>query len=150
MSQIQASIGVEQMKRLPGFVEARLENFNFLAAVFSNFGGWFEPTLAYDNSTMSPFGYVVKLSDNAPFRKEEFERYLDSMGIRSRAFFCGNITKQPVLVKSGRHPHIKHADLSVSDDIMNNSFWIGVHPKIKEEQRNYMEEKIVTFLQRYK
>jgi CDP-6-deoxy-D-xylo-4-hexulose-3-dehydrase len=150
MSQIQAAIGVEQMKRLPGFVQARRFNHLYLESVFANFQQWFDKTVPYEGATMSPFGYVIKLNEKAPFTKKEFEQYLDEQGIKSRAFFCGNITKQPVLVKGGRHPHIKHEDLSVSDDIMENSFWIGVHPGIKYAQLEYMELKIVSFLQRYR
>jgi len=150
MSQIQAAIGVEQMKRLPGFIRDRQFNHKFLTAVFSQYKEWFEPTLAYDGAEMSPFGYVIKLNDKAPFTKREFEQFLDEQGIRSRAFFCGNITKQPVLSRGGKWAFRKHPDLSVSDDIMDNSFWIGVHPGIKEEQRAYMKEKILEFLGRYK
>lgn len=150
MSQIQAAIGVEQMKKLPSFVDARRYNHAYLESVFKNFSEWFDFTTPYENSTMSPFGYVIKLNRNTPFTKTEFEQYLHEQGIRSRAFFAGNITKQPVLVKNNRFEYRKHDDLSVSDDIMENSFWIGVQPNIKEEQLMYMEERIVTFLQRYK
>ena len=74
MSQIQAAIGVEQMKRLPKFVEARRYNHAFLESVFEPYVEWFEKTVPYDGAVMSPFGYVIKLSEDAPFTKQEFEQ----------------------------------------------------------------------------
>lgn len=150
MSQIQAAIGVEQMKRLPWFVDIRNYNHAFLRGVFEPYKEWFEFTEPYENTKMSPFGYVIKLSDKAPFSKQQFEWWLDKQGIKSRAFFCGNITKQPVLSKGNRFEYRSHPDLSVSDDVMENSFWIGVHPNIGEQERQYMQETITNFLDGFK
>lgn len=149
MSSIQAAIGIEQLKRLAGFVDARRYNHAFLSELFGRYSDWFEATETYEDTIMSPFGYVVKLTDRAPFTKSEFEQYLNGAGIRSRAFFCGNITRQPVLSRNARYIFRKHSDLSVSDDIMNNAFWIGVHPGIGEAERQYMEEAITKFLSSY-
>lgn len=150
MSQIQAAIGVEQMKRLPGFIVARKFNHRFLDEIFRWYPDWFEKTEKYEGADPCWFGYVIKLKPDAPFTKQQFEWYLDKQGIKSRAFFCGNITKQPVLSKGNRFEYRRHPDLSVSDDVMDNSFWIGVHPKIGEWEREYMGDKITEFLDGYK
>ena len=150
MSQIQAAIGVEQMKRLPGFVNMRKFNHKFLEQIFGYFPNWFETTQPYEGAEMSPFGYVVKITKQAPFTRREFEQFLDEKGIRSRAFFCGNITKLPVLSRGNRFEYRRHPNLSVSDDIMENSFWIGVHPGIKDFEREYMADNIFEFLDSHK
>lgn len=146
MVDLQASIGVEQMKRLPGFIRERKYTHAFLSRVFDCYRDWFVPTEVYEGADPCWFGYVVEVSDGAPFTRKEFEQYLDECGIKSRALFCGNITKQPMLTKGNRFEYRSHPDLSVSDRMMENAFWIGVHPGIGDEQRLYMEEVITKFL----
>lgn len=150
MSNIQASIGNVQIDRLEGFKKSREENFEFLKNIFKGYSNWFELPEHYEGAEPSPFGYVVKVLESAPFSKKDFEWWLDKQGIKSRAFFAGNITKQPVFTKGDRFEYRKHPDLHVSDEIMNNAFWIGVHPQIKQEEREYMKQVITNFLENYK
>jgi CDP-6-deoxy-D-xylo-4-hexulose-3-dehydrase len=137
MTDIQAAIGVEQMKRLEGFISARKSNHEFLRNQFALAPNWFERPEWYEGASPSWFGYVVKVKPEAPFTARELQRKFQDHGIMSRAFFCGNITKQPVFT-SGRYKYRTHRDLSVSDDVMSNAFWIGVHPGITEEQKDDM------------
>lgn len=149
MTDIQAAIGVEQLKRLDGFIKARTYNHAFLRDLFSKYEQWFELPQKYEEADPNWFGYVIKLKKNAPFTRDEMVVYLEKAGIRSRAFFCGNITKQPCFHNRDDNKFKSHSDLSVSDDIMSNAFWIGVHPGIGETERLFMNETILGFLNKY-
>ena len=148
MTDIQAAIGIEQLKRVNGFIQVREDNHKFFWEYFSKMNGWFELPMHYPEAMPSWFGYVVKLKEGTPFTRDEMVLDLDKAGIRSRAFFCGNITRQPCLWKKGGYRVV--GDLRISDEIMNNAFWIGVHPGIGEEQRRYMIQVLDNFLNKYK
>lgn len=148
MTDIQAAILREQLKRVDGFTMARRFNHDFLNQVLSG-NDYFEQTAIYEGANPSWFGYVIKVKEDSPFTARELSLYLDSMGIRSRAFFCGNITRQPLLHGRSRVQWRKHSDLSVSDDVMESAFWIGVHPGITEEQREYIRTVLVNFFEKY-
>lgn len=148
MTDIQAAIGTEQLKRIDDFAIARKYNHQFLTKLFANYQDWFELHRPYFDAEPSWFGYVVKLKKEAPFARDDMVKYLDKEGIRSRAFFCGNITKQPLFTDK-KIKYRKHKDLTVSDDLMNTSFWIGCHPGIKKAEREYMKEVITNFLNQY-
>jgi len=145
MTDIQASIGIEQLKRIDIFKYDRRRNHQFLTNLFIKWNEWFD--LNMEIGTVSWFGYVIKINKKAPFKSLEMIKYLDDNGIRSRAFFCGNITKQPCLFN--RNVKFRSLDLKVTDDIMNNAFWIGVHPAIKVDERNHMRTIITNFLNQY-
>lgn len=149
MTDIQAAIGVEQLKRLPEFTVARRFNHDYLTKIFAQFPDWFQLHRDYESAESSWFGYVVKLNRGTPFTRDEMVKFLEERGIRSRAFFCGNITRQPALYE--RDTEFKTSgDLRVSDDIMESAFWIGVHPAIKKEERKYMSDIICQFLDQWK
>lgn len=143
MTDIQASLGIEQLKKLHDFTDIRRENHKFLWNLFAEYK-WFDLPKRHPESKPSWFGYVIKLKQ-APFTKQEFVDHLEKKGIQSRAFFCGNITKQPVLY---RKKCIK-LKLDRSNDVMENAFWIGVHPAIGNKERKYMKKVITNFLDKY-
>ena len=145
MTDLQAAIGVEQLKRLPDFVDKRKRNHRLLLDYFSAYEGWFDLPQALPQADPSWFGYVVKLTENAPFDKQTMIDYLQDKGIRSRAFFAGNMTRQPA-IHNRDIEYKKHDSLDVCDDIMNNAFWIGVHPAIDSEQMKYMQYVLSNFL----
>lgn len=147
MTDIQAAIGLEQMKRLEVFISARRANHSFLRGFFEWFSNWFDLPKWMPKANPSWFGYVIKLTEQAPFKRDEMVLYLDKAGIRSRAFFCGNITRQPALWKKSGYRII--GDLKMSDEIMNTAFWIGVHPAIQDREREYMLYILNNFLNQY-
>lgn len=150
MTDIQAAIGTEQLKRLPEFNGARRHNFEQLRKFFEFWNtkvvdtrGWFELPEVYAGADPSWFGYVIKLKD-APFHRDDMVKYLDAAGIKSRAFFCGNITKQPAM-HNRDDVKFRAGTLDVSDDIMNRAFWIGVHPGITQNDQFYIQSVLESF-----
>lgn len=161
MGHLQAALGCTQMDRIDEFVEKRRENHKFLYDIFKNYQHIFDLPVHHPEANPSWFGYVIKLKNESyklkiRFDRDKFVQYLDSVEIRSRAFFCGNILKQPVFAGNidgkgvrGEYRFVQHkkiSDLSKSDDVMFNAFWIGVHPGIGDEQRAYLKEHITKFL----
>lgn len=145
MNDIQAAIGVQQLKKLGYFIEKRRYNFGELMITFAKYN-WFELPVIFEQSNPCWFGYVVKLKD-APFTKDAFIEYLEFNHISTRAFFCGNITKQPLLWD--RNIKFRKSNLKNSDDMMNNSFWLRVHPGIDKKFMDYTEQRICKFLNQY-
>lgn len=149
MTDIQAAIGDQQMLRLEGFVQARKANHARIREFFSQYEDWFELPEIYPGADPSWFGYVIKLKDSTPFNRDEMAIFLEQHHINSRAFFCGNITLQPVVYDNPALKYRTSGDLSVSDDIMRNAFWIGCHPAIGKNEMGYLLEVLNKFLGRY-
>lgn len=125
MTNIQASIGVAQMKKLPLFIEARKHNYNFLDQRIGN-------RSIRINGEPSWFGYpIIKRNP------EELIGLLESKGIATRRLFGGNLLRQPAY-KNIAHKVV--GDLSMTDFAMKNLFWIGVYPGITDRQLIYISE----------
>ena len=141
---LQASIGLEQLKRLPGFIEARRKNWNRLCDLFieSGLDKFFIVPTKYSVSNPSPFGFVLTIKDNANFTRKELVEFLEERKIGTRNLFGGNITKQPAFVGKGR---VSDA-LPKSDIVMERTFWIGCHPALTEEMIEYMVSTFKEFI----
>lgn len=145
MTEIQASIGAVQMTRLREFVEARRRNHQAIEQVFRKYGRYFEFTTVYPDTVPSWFGYVIKVRQNEKFTANMLQKFLDGNGIQTRAFFCGNITRQPALLNGSLDYRIV-GDLKVTDEMMFDSFWIGCHPGITEKHIEYLEKSLDKFM----
>lgn len=90
--------------------------------------------------------FLLTIKKNAPFKREEFLEYLEQKKIGTRLLFSGNITKQPYM-KNYKYKILE--SLKNSDFIMNNSFWIGVYPGLKEKHLNYVVEQFKNYLEKF-
>ncbi len=135
VTDMQAAIGVEQLKKLPGFIEKRKENFRMLYEKLKKYEKWLILPEATENSEPSWFGFPLFVKEDAPFTRAEIVRYLEESKIATRMLFGGNLTKQPA------YENVKYkviCSLKNTDLVMNNLFWIGVYPGITEEKLNYI------------
>ena len=142
---MQAALGLSQLKKLDFFIKRRKENFDFLKRGLSEIEGiqLAKPT---ENSDPSWFGFPIVLDPNHPVDREELLRYLDSKKIGTRLMFAGNITRQPAY-KGVDFKII--GELNNSDVVMKRAFWIGVYPGLSEEMLSYVVESIREFMKRY-
>ncbi len=143
LTDMQAAIGVEQLRKLPGFVDARKRNWKGLHARLNeheNLLSFAKPT---ENSDPSWFGFPITVKDGAPFSRTDIVSYLEDNKIATRLLFSGNITRQPCF---NGVEHRTVGGLEKTDKIMNNTFWVGVYPGITEEMLDYMAERIGSFL----
>lgn len=142
---LQAAIGLEQLKRLPGFTAARKRNWRYLRETLEPYAHLLhlpEPTTQSDPSW---FGFLLGVRDGAPFTRRELVRHLEDSQIQTRMLFGGNLLRQPA------YQGIAHrvvGELVNTDRIMNDFLIVGVYPGIDDVRLEYVSEKLVTFLQR--
>ena len=140
---IQAAIGLEQIKKLPMFTELRKQNFKKLYKILKPFEKYFILPKATENSNPSWFAFLLTIKDDAPFTRAEIVKYLESKKIMTRMLFAGNLIKQPGF-KNIEHRVV--GTLENTDRIMLNSFFIGVYPGIDDRHLNYIEKAFNEFI----
>jgi CDP-6-deoxy-D-xylo-4-hexulose-3-dehydrase len=137
---MQAAVGVAQLKKLPGFIEARKKNFDTIRAGLVDAQQHFILPEATPQSDPSWFGFPMMVPEDAPFSRKNVVEFLDSKKIQTRQLFGGNLTRQPAY-KNIRHRII--GDLKNSDRVMNQAFWVGVYPGLSAEQVEYMIQTLL-------
>jgi len=144
---LQAALGISQIKKLPKFIQTRRDNWSFYRERLDEFKEYLilpEPT-AYSNPSW--FGFTISVKEKAPFSRTDLISFLIQSNIDSRMLFAGNIVRHPA------YREIKHrvsGTLHKSDFVTNNTFWIGVAPVVTRPMQNYVVEKFAEFLKRYK
>jgi CDP-4-dehydro-6-deoxyglucose reductase, E1 len=143
ITDMQAALGLAQLERLEGFVEARKQNFKHLHAQLAPVADRLLMPEATRGSDPSWFGFMMTLLPHVKHTREQLTAYLEKHKIGTRLLFAGNLTRQPYF--SGR-PHRVSGTLENSDLVMTRTFWIGVYPGLSEEMLNYSAAKIIEFL----
>ncbi len=138
---MQAAVGVAQLKKLPAFIEARKQNFANLKAGLKdkNADEHFVLPEATPNSDPSWFGFPLLLRETAPFSRNTLIDFLNAKKIGTRQLFGGNLVRQPAY--AGQNYRVV-GDLGASDRVMNQAFWIGVYPGLTPAMLDYVVESI--------
>ncbi len=142
-TEMQASIGCAQLDKFPSFVEKRKENFNTLKSLLKCVEDKLILPEACENSDPSWFGFMITCKDGVS--KNKVVQYCEEKGVQTRMLFSGNIIRQPVfdeMRKSGEGYRVV-GNLTVTDQVMNNSFWIGVYPGMTDDMLRYMAKTII-------
>jgi CDP-4-dehydro-6-deoxyglucose reductase, E1 len=140
VTDMQAALGVSQLKKLPAFVEARRRNWKALydgvkgSPILSKYLTPVEPTA---NTNPSWFGFPMHAADSID--RDKLTRNLEAKKIGTRLLFAGNLTKQPAY--SGVDYRI-HGSLENTDRVMTKTFWLGVHPGLTPAMIAYMLETL--------
>ena len=140
---MQAAIGVEQLKKLPDFCRARKENFKHWSTGFEKWGDFFILPEAHPDADPAWFAFPITLKENAGFTRTEMTDYLSSKLIETRNLFAGNILRQPGYLDIN---HRVVGNLTNTDYIMNHTFFLGTYPGLDIKQINYVLEEIQKFL----
>jgi CDP-6-deoxy-D-xylo-4-hexulose-3-dehydrase len=135
MTDMQAAVGVSQLKKLPGFIEKRRANFARLKAGLRGLQEFFILPEATPNSDPSWFGFPIAVRPGAPFNRNQVIAFLEQRKIATRLLFAGNLLRQPAY-RDIRHRVV--GTLDNTDFVMNNVFWIGVYPGITEPMLDYV------------
>jgi CDP-6-deoxy-D-xylo-4-hexulose-3-dehydrase len=143
ITDMQAACGLAQLSKAESFIQKRRENFAYLKEGLASCEEFLILPRATENADPSWFGFPITLKENAPVSRVDLLTYLDQNKIGTRQLFAGNLTRQPSMI--GKHYRIS-GDLTNTDVVMNNTFWVGVHPALSEEMLNYVASKIEQFL----
>ncbi|MBO4864508.1 MAG: lipopolysaccharide biosynthesis protein RfbH [Eubacterium sp.] len=142
---MQAAVGVEQLKKFPGFVKKRKENWEFLKSSLSDLKDKLILPERTTGSDPSWFGFIITVKPESGKTRNELTRYLEDSGIQTRLLFSGNILLHPCFESLPKDAYRVVGNLDVTDTIMNGSFWIGVYPGMTQDKLEYMSKKIHDF-----
>jgi len=134
---MQAAVGVAQLKKLPSFINTRKSNFLYLKAGLQDLEEFFVLPEATPHSDPSWFGFPMLVRESAPFSRNSLIDFLTSRKIATRQLFGGNLVRQPAY--AGLNYRVV-GDLPNSDRIMNQAFWIGVYPGLTRAMLDYVLE----------
>jgi CDP-6-deoxy-D-xylo-4-hexulose-3-dehydrase len=143
VTDIQAAIGVEQLKKLNRFCAARRENFQHWTAGFRQYEDRFILPQATEGSDPSWFAFPVTVREAAGFTRTDLTTYLSKHLVETRNLFAGNILRQPAYLNI---PHRKIGELPNTDRVMNDTFFLGTFPGLGKEQIAFTMNVIGEFL----
>jgi CDP-6-deoxy-D-xylo-4-hexulose-3-dehydrase len=143
ITDMQAACGLAQLDKAPAFIQARKDNFAFLKARLKDCEEFLHLPEPTEHSDPSWFGFPITLKDNCPVTRLDLLTYLDQNKVGTRLLFAGNLTCQPYMI--GANYRIS-GDLTNTDNVMNNTFWIGVQPALTREMLEFAAQKIETYL----
>ena len=143
ITDMQAACGLAQLGKLTSFIEARKKNFAFLSERLKICNNFIQLPEATKYSDPSWFGFPITLKENCPVSRLDLLTYLDQNKIGTRLLFAGNLVHQPYMQKT---IYRISGDLKNTDNVMRNTFWIGLQPSLKIEMLEYVAQKIENYL----
>jgi CDP-6-deoxy-D-xylo-4-hexulose-3-dehydrase len=139
ITDMQAACGLAQIDRAPAFIQARKDNFAYLKERLQSCAEFLILPEATEHSDPSWFGFPVTLKPEANTSRVDLLTYLDQHKIGTRLLFAGNLTRQPYM--QGRNYRVS-GDLTNTDRVMNDTFWIGVFPGLTREMLDFAITKL--------
>lgn len=139
---MQAAVGCAQIVKFPEFVERRRHNFDRLKAALAGTENKLILPEPCENSIPSWFGFLITCKEGV--NRNQVVQYVEAHGVQTRMLFAGNLIKHPCfdeMRKTGEGFRIV-GDLTNTDRIMNETFWVGVYPGMTDEMIDYMAKTI--------
>jgi CDP-6-deoxy-D-xylo-4-hexulose-3-dehydrase len=143
ITDMQAACGLAQLEKAPQFIQTRKDNFAFLKERLKDCEEFACLPEATEHSDPSWFGFPITLKDSCPVSRLDLLSYLDQNRVGTRLLFAGNLTRQPYM--AGANYRIS-GELTNTDNVMNNTFWIGVQPALTREMLEFAAQKIESYL----
>lgn len=145
ITDMQAAVGVSQMDKLETFIAARRRNFDLIKNGMKARGldKFLILPEATEHSNPSWFGYPTTVREGAPFERDALLMHLNEKRIGTRLLFGGNLLRQPYMI--GR-PYRQVGEMTVSDRVMRDTFWLGVFPGLEAPAIEYMLDTIDAFV----
>lgn len=141
---LQAAIGVAQLKKLDAFVEKRRENWAYLREKLAAVENCLLLPEKELNTNPSWFGFLLTVKEDSPVSRNELVSHLEAHNIQTRPLFAGNLVRHPCFqnLEEGKDYRIA-APLNITDQVMNNSFWVGVYPGMEWAMLDEMVRRIL-------
>ena len=148
---MQAAVGCAQLEKLESFTKLRQEHWAYLRQKLSDTEKYLllpEPEL---DAQPSWFGFLISVKSDAGFTRDELSGFLEKENIQTRNLFAGNIIKHPCFdeMRQMQAGYRVVGDLTNTDYVMNQAFWIGVYPQMNQTKLDYMIKKIKEFISKY-
>ncbi len=143
VTDMQAAIGVAQLKKLPAFIKKRKENFQSLLQILKPYEDRLLLPQALPNSDPSWFAFVITVKETAGFTRNELTHFLETNRIETRNLFSGNLLRHPAFEDINCRIV---GDLKNTDTIMNQTFFIGVYPGITPTQLEWIQNTFRRFM----
>ncbi|MGV3727523.1 lipopolysaccharide biosynthesis protein RfbH [Hydrogenophaga sp.] len=143
ITDMQAACGLAQLDKAAAFIQARKDNFAFLKERLADCEEFLHLPQATEHSDPSWFGFPITLKESCPVTRLDLLTYLDQNKVGTRLLFAGNLTRQPYM--QGQNYRVS-GELTNTDNVMNNTFWIGVQPALSREMLEYTARKIEVYL----
>lgn len=143
ITDMQAACALAQLEKAPAFIQARRDNFKFLKERLKTCEEFLQLPEATADSDPSWFGFPITVKEGSPVSRLDLTTYLDQNKIGTRLLFAGNLTRQPYMVNA---KYRVSGELTNTDNVMNNTFWIGVQPALTKEMLEFVVNKIETYL----
>nr|3BB8_A Chain A, CDP-4-keto-6-deoxy-D-glucose-3-dehydrase [unidentified]3BB8_B Chain B, CDP-4-keto-6-deoxy-D-glucose-3-dehydrase [unidentified] len=142
ITDMQAACGLAQLERIEEFVEKRKANFKYLKDALQSCADFIELPEATENSDPSWFGFPITLKEDSGVSRIDLVKFLDEAKVGTRLLFAGNLTRQPYF------HDVKYrvvGELTNTDRIMNQTFWIGIYPGLTHDHLDYVVSKFEEF-----
>lgn len=144
VTDMQAAIGCEQLKKFPSFIERRRHNHERLYKALECVSDKLILPVPAENSRPSWFGFLISVRPDSGLDRNAVTKYIESKNIQTRLLFSGNLIKHPCFDQiRGTDAYRVSGSLENTDFIMNNTFWVGVYPGMSDEMIDYMAEVII-------
>ena len=149
VTDMQAAIGCEQLKKFPSFIERRRHNWERLRAALAPASDKLILPEPCPSSRPSWFGFLISVRPESGLDRNAVTRYVEEHNVQTRLLFSGNLIKHPCFDEmraTGRGYRVV-GGLENTDFIMNNTFWVGVYPGMTDEMLDYMAKVILEAVQ---
>ena len=141
---LQAAIGCEQLKKLPGFIERRRHNWTRLRDILSPYQDRLILPEPAENSEPSWFGFLIAVRPESGIRRNDVTAYLESHRIQTRLLFSGDLILHPCFdAIRGTDAYRVAGDLTGTDFVMNQAFWVGVYPGMTDAMIDRIGQTVI-------
>lgn len=144
VTDLQAAIGVEQLKKIPDFIKRRRHNWDRMHKALENITDKVILPEPAERSKPSWFGFLISIKPDSGLDRNEITKYIEAHNIQTRLLFCGNFIRHPAFdqIRSTDKYRVV-GDLNQTEYIMDHTFWVGVYPGMTDDMIDYMAEVII-------
>lgn len=144
VTDMQAAIGCEQLKKFPSFIERRRHNWSRLRGALACVEDKLLLPEPAENSIPSWFGFLISVRKDSGLDRNKITRYIEERNVQTRLLFSGNLIKHPCFNQIRNTDRYRvSGGLEITDFVMNNTFWVGVYPGMTDEMIDYMAKIII-------
>ena len=144
VTDLQAAVGCEQLKKFPSFIERRRHNWDRLHKALECVSDKLILPIPAENSEPSWFGFLISVKEDSGLNRNKITRYIEDHNVQTRLLFSENLIKHPCFDQiRDTDAYRVYGDLTNTEFIMNNTFWVGVYPGMTDKMIDHMAKVII-------